>query len=242
MPYQSLGEAYWWPQQKAPSVILEFKESSDYTKNTLVYSLAGLMARGVNNGKTDKMIWMQTSNRSYEKWYEELQSRLNAEVKGPYNAEQLFTEYMREIDVKGYVLFKKPKSFDWFKYNASEDESYNVACMYAGVLGAVTVEEGLEELAKKAGLKMLKDARDISSNVCFRELKDKLDNKSVITMHPAYPNNPDELAAGVAPVKWTTEKLSKDINVVSIEELIWRLRMEHNPEETQRVINNKLGQ
>lgn len=185
---QSLESAYWWPHQKSPTAILEFKESFDYKENTLVYSLAGLMAQGVNKGETDKMIWMQTSNRNYEKWYEGLQSRLNVQIQGTYNAEQLLAECIKEIDIKGYVLFKKPKSFDWYEYNSSEDESYNVACMYAGVLGAVTIEEGLEEMVKKAGLKMLKDARDISSNACFRELKDKLNNNSIITMHPAYPN------------------------------------------------------
>jgi hypothetical protein len=197
---QNLESAYWWPQQKAPSSILEFEESSDYKENTLVYSLAGLMARGVNRGETDKMIWMQTSNRSYEKWYEGLQNRLNVQIKGEYNAEQLLEECKKEIDIKGYVLFKKPKSFDWYKYNPSEDESYNVACMYAGILGAVTIEEGLEEMAKKAGLNMLKDARDISSNACFRELKDKLDNNSIITMHPAYPNLRDFGIAHKSPI------------------------------------------
>ncbi|TLX78462.1 hypothetical protein E9993_01925 [Labilibacter sediminis] len=196
----NLESAYWWPQQKAPSVILEFKESSDYNENTLIYSLAGLMARGVNEGETDKMIWMQTSNRNYEKWYEGLQSRLKVQVQGEYNAEELLVECMSEIDIKGYVLFKKPQSFDWNIYNESEDESYNVACMYAGVLGAVTIEEGLEEIAKKAGLKMLKDARDISSNACFRELKDQLDNNSVMTMHPARPNIRDYAVAHKTPI------------------------------------------
>jgi len=76
--------------------------------------------------------------------------------------------------------------------------------------------------------------------------KDKADGKKSFSWtavhawsqfhNPSYPNNPDELAAGVSPVKWTTEKLSNDINVVSIEELIWRLRMEHNPKETKTVI------
>jgi len=197
---QNLESAYWWPQQKSPSAILEFKESSDYKENTLVYSLAGLMARGVNKGETDKMIWMQTSNRNYEKWYEGLHSRLHVQIEGEYNTEQLLAACIKEIDIKGYVLFRKPESFDWFTYNASEDESYNVACMYAGVLGAVTIEEELEEMAKKAGLKMLKDARGISSNVCFRELKDELDNNAIITMHPAYPNLRDFAIAHKSPI------------------------------------------
>lgn len=192
--------AYWWPQQKSPSSILEFKESSDYKENTLAYSLAGLMARGVNNGETEKMIWMQTSNRNYEKWYKGLQSRLNVQIEGEYNSEQLLTECIKEIEIPGYILFRKPESFDWSRYNPSKDESYNVACMYAGVLGAVTIEEELEEIAKKAGLKMLKDARGISSEVCFMELKEELDKNSIITMHPAYPNLRDFAIAHKSPI------------------------------------------
>jgi hypothetical protein len=54
------------------------------------------------------------------------------------------------------------------------------------------------------------------------------------------PNNQEEKAAGVSPIKWATEKLSEDIIVVSIEELLWRLRMEHYPEETLAVIHDGL--
>lgn len=206
-----LQSAYWWPQQKAPSTILEFKESPEYIENTLVYSLAGLMARGVNNGETEKMIWMQTSNRSYERWYEGLCNRLDIQIKGEYNAEQLLSECLKEVEIKGYVLFKKPKSMDWDIYNASEDESYNVACMYASVLDAITIEEGLEEMAKKAGLKMLKDARDISSDACFRELKDKLENNAIITMHPAYPNLRDFGIAHKTPIGFGVNDYVKKI-------------------------------
>lgn len=199
-PQQSLEEAYWWPQQKAPTTILEFEETKDYAQNTLVYSLAGLMARGVNNGETDKMIWMQNSYRTYEKWYDGMQDRLNLQIQGTYNAAQLLAECRKEIDIKGYVLFKKPKSFDWYVYNASEDESYNVACMYAGVLDAVTIEEGMEEMAKKAGLQLLKDARNISSNTAYRELKKLLNNNAVMTMHPARPEIRDYAVAHKTPI------------------------------------------
>lgn len=195
-----IENAYWWPNQKAPSAILEFKEGADYGENTLAYSLSGLMARAVNNGESDKMIWMQTSNRSYEKWYDSLLGRLDIQVQGAYDAKELLEACMQEIDIQGYVLFKKPKSFDWYTYNEREDASYNVACMYAGVLGAVTIEEGMEDIAKEAGLELLKDAREISSNACYRELKDQLDKNSIVTMHPARPNLRDFAIAHKSPI------------------------------------------
>ncbi len=42
---------------------------------------------------------------------------------------------------------------------------------------------------------------------------------------------------GVTPVKWTKQLLDKATSVVSIEELLWRLRMQHNREETQTIID-----
>lgn len=39
---------------------------------------------------------------------------------------------------------------------------------------------------------------------------------------------------GVMPVKWTKELLQKDTRVISIEELLWRMRMQHNSEDTRK--------
>jgi hypothetical protein len=44
---------------------------------------------------------------------------------------------------------------------------------------------------------------------------------------------------GVTPVVWTKRLLNKDTKVVSIEELLWRLRMKHNSEDTRQVINHR---
>jgi hypothetical protein len=42
---------------------------------------------------------------------------------------------------------------------------------------------------------------------------------------------------GYPPVVWCTERLPKEIRVVSLEELLWRIRMKHNPDETRKVIS-----
>lgn len=41
---------------------------------------------------------------------------------------------------------------------------------------------------------------------------------------------------GLTPVAWTIEELDSSINVVTPEELIWRIRMKHYPEQTNQVI------
>ena len=46
---------------------------------------------------------------------------------------------------------------------------------------------------------------------------------------------------GVAPVMWTKERLSPDVKIVSIEELLWRVRMKHYPDETEKVIEDYDG-
>lgn len=51
------------------------------------------------------------------------------------------------------------------------------------------------------------------------------------------PNNPAEVTGGLKPVKWCIDGFNEKIKVVSPEELLWRLRMKHNPEETLRIIN-----
>jgi hypothetical protein len=43
-------------------------------------------------------------------------------------------------------------------------------------------------------------------------------------------------ARGYSPVIWTAERLPANIRVVSPEELIWRIRMKHNPTQTKELI------
>lgn len=43
---------------------------------------------------------------------------------------------------------------------------------------------------------------------------------------------------GVTPVMWTKQLLDKNIKVISIEELLWRLRMQHNSMDTKSVIDH----
>ena len=42
---------------------------------------------------------------------------------------------------------------------------------------------------------------------------------------------------GLTPVGWCVDRLSEDIQVVSPEELVWRIRMQHNPEQTREVLS-----
>lgn len=43
-------------------------------------------------------------------------------------------------------------------------------------------------------------------------------------------------AYGVTPVKWTVDRIGDHVNVVPPEEMVWRLRMQHDPETTRAII------
>lgn len=43
---------------------------------------------------------------------------------------------------------------------------------------------------------------------------------------------------GVTPIQWCIDRLDRNISVVSPEEMIWRIRMDHNPEQTRKAIKD----
>jgi hypothetical protein len=43
--------------------------------------------------------------------------------------------------------------------------------------------------------------------------------------------------AGVTPTKWCVDRLESNIKVVTAEEMLWRIRMENNPEQTRALID-----
>jgi len=46
---------------------------------------------------------------------------------------------------------------------------------------------------------------------------------------------------GYAPVMWCAQRLPADIRIVGPEELIWRIRMQHNPQQTRKLIQDWSG-
>jgi hypothetical protein len=44
-------------------------------------------------------------------------------------------------------------------------------------------------------------------------------------------------ARGLTPVRWTVDKLNENVSVINTEEMLWRVRMTHYPDEVQQIIN-----
>lgn len=51
-------------------------------------------------------------------------------------------------------------------------------------------------------------------------------------------NNDRAAIRGVEAIEWCADNLSPSIHIVSLEELLWRIRMKHNPEITKGIIGN----
>jgi hypothetical protein len=47
-----------------------------------------------------------------------------------------------------------------------------------------------------------------------------------------------ERTRGLTPIKWCIDELSSDVKIISIEEMLWRLRMQYYPDEVQALLTN----
>lgn len=52
-----------------------------------------------------------------------------------------------------------------------------------------------------------------------------------------FANEKGQKARGLTPVKWTVDKLNENVTVINTEEMLWRIRMKHYPNEVQQLIN-----
>jgi hypothetical protein len=54
----------------------------------------------------------------------------------------------------------------------------------------------------------------------------------------SYFEHEGERTRGLTPVKWCVDELSTDVQVISIEEMLWRLRMQYYPDEVNSIIGD----
>lgn len=201
-----------WNGRPVPGRIAVCPCPSSTEERMIVASLSGLAARAVAEGNADEMIWEDVPSESYGILYEAAIGALAPKSIRTADWRELLREYREAGIVKGYVLYKKDLSPGKpFSRRKSVDLSVNVATVYAGVLGAVLVEESLETEARKAGLKKLKDCRRIEPETCFAELKPVLNNRSVVSMDPKLPNCREYAIANRLMVYYGTGDLAEKV-------------------------------
>lgn len=153
-------------------------------------SVAGLAAKAVNSGRNDELVWIKTGNADLEEWLSRL---LVAHPKVRQSDEldswELVDRYVKKGIIKGYILYRLDTSR--VKGNAvrrGTDCSVNVATSLAGLLDGIIVDEGLQDLARAHGLRLLLDARDKSQEWCFQTYKDRFNRRMLCFQDPCKPN------------------------------------------------------
>jgi hypothetical protein len=202
-----MNSDYWWPKQPIPDGFVVGELGTTHGENALLHSLTGLVAQAQRQGLTDELIW-HSAGSDYPLWYTKLINRTGAEERGAFNVWELLERYADRKIVKGYILYEPEttrKNWEAMNY------SYHAAVSYAGIKKAVIIDEQMESKVKEAGLSMILDARNISREEYFEDLKGLLSNEMVITMNPVHHNNSDLAIANKAVMTYGTDDFTEKI-------------------------------
>jgi hypothetical protein len=185
----------WWPVQALPQGIVRTVpwQSFDAPRKAhemLVQSLAGLAAQAVNGRRGDELVWVATKHVDLEEWLRRmLAAHPQVQDRGVFRPWELVDRYAAAGLVKGYILYTQDSSpGKVFQPRPAVDCSANVATSLAGLLGGILVEEQLEPVARRHGLKLLFDARHKSQQWCFETYKDRFNRHMLCTQDPQVAN------------------------------------------------------
>lgn len=191
-------EGRWWPKQVSPKSIVRTVEeakftSSDKAYDMLVQSVAGLAAKAVNEGRSDQLVWVATSNVEIEQWYAlTIKEHPEWETHSEFEPWALVDHFFRKNVIKGYILYSADRSDrPNFEYAQGMNSSVNVATSLAGILDGVLIEERLQAQAETYGLKLLADAREMSQSNCFERYKDQFNRQMLCNQDPKKANARD---------------------------------------------------
>ncbi|WP_350274626.1 GxGYxYP domain-containing protein [Kribbella sp. HUAS MG21] len=128
-----------YPKGQRPRLLNVFDENTlSLPERTLATTLQGLMAR-----RGGESLYLNLPTLGYQYWLDDLVSRYGVAVRPG----DLWKTVGRS-GIRGYVLFR------------TGTPSVNVATTLSGVTGAVAIEESLEALAIRHGLRKVLDVRD----------------------------------------------------------------------------------
>lgn len=198
----------WWPKQPIPKGIIVCKKAKTHGESALSISLSGIVAQAQKENLVDELVWLETQSGEYDVWYAKAISRFNAEERGEFNVWQVLERYQKKGLISGYIIYSAEKSRKWHQ---NLDQSYNVAVSYAGVKKAIIIDETMESKVIQMGFKKILDARSISPEDCFNELKGELNKELMVTMNPHYHNNRDLAIANKSILTYGVNNLTDSI-------------------------------
>ncbi|MET9316484.1 GxGYxYP domain-containing protein [Kribbella sp. NPDC003505] len=155
-----------YPKGQRPQVLNVFDESSlSLPERTLATTLQGLLAR-----RGGESLYLNLPGLGYQHWLDDLVARYGVRAR----TGDLWNTVNRS-GVRGYVLFR------------AGTPSVNVATTLAGVTGAVAIEEGLEALAIRNGLRKVLDVRDKDDRWVFETYWPQLRHDVVVEQRADIP-------------------------------------------------------
>ena len=188
----------WWPVQAVPKTVVRTSnpERSPERRagmDMLMQSIGGLVAKAVNSGRGNEMVWINNDNVDMENWYVRfLASHPGVKPVPPAEPWNLVERYTKMGVIKGYILYRRDRSKGEINaYRPGMDCSVNVATSLAGLLDGIIVDEELEKDAKAHGLDLLLDAREKTQQWCFQTYQDQFNRRMLCTQDPRKPHARD---------------------------------------------------
>jgi len=155
-----------YPKGQRPQLLNVFDESSlSLPERTLATTLQGLLAR-----RGGESLYLNLPGLGYQHWLDDLVARYGVRAR----TGDLWKTVSRS-GVRGYVLFR------------AGTPSVNVATTLAGVTGAVAIEESLEALAIRNGLRKVLDVRDKDDRWVFETYWPRLRHDVVVEQRADIP-------------------------------------------------------
>jgi hypothetical protein len=193
--HAAADENRWWPTQAFPKAIIRTTSQQEFPEprvplQMMVQSVAGLVAKAVNEGRGDELVWVNNGDGDLEKWYERLLARHpELATPGAFAPWELVDRYAKQGIIRGYILYRRDKSQGENNTDRpGTDRSVNVATSLAGLLDGIIVDEELEKDAKAHGLKLLLDVREKSQLWCFQTYKNQFNQRALCFQDPRAPH------------------------------------------------------
>lgn len=204
---------YGWFTQKAPQKIIVCENKNlTISEQMLLESLSGLAAQAVNENIFNEMVWKHINKESYKQIFQSSIDSLNICTIKRMDVWKLLKYLHKKQIVKGYILYQKDTSKgELYSRRKGINYSSNVATVYASLLKGVLIDETLESKIKHLGLKLLKDARKETPEICFSQCKKHLNNHSALSIDPQVPNCRDIAIAQKLMLYYDTKALAEDV-------------------------------
>lgn len=163
---EASGSAFpdrYWPDFPAPErvILSETHTGLSYAENVLLETLSGLVALETKRRGYGEMVWVGSASPSYEEWLRRCAQYLGFPIaSGTFTVWDLVDRYRERGTIKGYILYRKESGDRPMHEGRSADTSVNVATALCSIFHGVAIEEGIEQTAKRHGLKCLLDVRE----------------------------------------------------------------------------------